>query len=618
MTAPDASKPDETTETAPGGLDASPAPAERLAALRAELARLGLDGFLAPRTDEFMGEYMSARAERVQWLTGFSGSAGFVGVAAETAAIFVDGRYTLQVMDQVDPEVFTPRHVTEAPPGAWIRETFATGARIGYDPWLHTKAGLARLKRAAADVGAALVAVSDNPIDAVWADQPAPPDAPVLPHAVAFAGESSRDKRARIGAELEKRGLAAAVLTASDSIAWLLNIRGGDVPNCPVALSYAILKQDGAVDWFIDASKLTDAARAALDNSVAVQPFESFPQALEALGAGGATVLADAAGGPVAALERLAAGGAEVVEGEDPCLLPKACKNAAELEGARAAHRRDAAALARFLHWLSVEAPSGRLTELDAIAHLAALRARGDRYHGPSFDTIAGAGPNGAIVHYRASPATNRRIEPDNLLLVDSGGQYDDGTTDVTRTIAVGAPSAEMRRRFTQVLKGHIAVATARFPKGVTGSQLDPLARAALWADGVDYDHGTGHGVGSYLNVHEGPQRIAKAHSAVALQPGMIVSNEPGYYKTGAFGIRIENLVAVAAVEEPPEGAEKALLEFETLTLAPIDRTLIDPAMLSAAERRWLDAYHARVLAEIGPQVEPEVREWLEAVCAPL
>ena len=619
MTAPDADLHAAALDE-PGGLGVQPAPPERLAALRAEMARRGLDGFLAPRTDEFMGEYMPAYAERVQWLTGFSGSAGFLGVAKDRAAIFVDGRYTLQVRDQVDDAVFTPRHLMEQPPTAWIRETFVEGERIGYDPWLHTRAGLGHLKRAADDVGAELVPLESNPVDAVWADQPAPPTAAVRPHAIEFAGETSLAKRLRLGADLAKRQLAAAVLTASDSIAWLLNIRGGDVPNCPLALSYAVLKSDGSVDWFVDARKLTEAAHEALDEGVAIHPMESFAGALEALGRGepGVRVLADGIGGPAAVVDHLSRGGAKVVEGEDPCQLPKALKNEIEVEGARVAHRRDGAALARFLHWLDQRWEGGTLTELDAIDRLYAFRAEGARFNGPSFETIAGYGPNGAIVHYRATPATNRRIEPGSLLLVDSGGQYDEGTTDVTRTIAIGAPSAEMRTRFTQVLKGHIAIATARFPKGVTGSQLDPFARQALWAAGVDYDHGTGHGVGSYLNVHEGPQRISKSHSAVAFQPGMIVSNEPGYYKTGAFGIRIENLVVCYPVVDAADGAEKELFGFETLTLAPIDRRLIEASMLSPQEVAWLDGYHARVLEEIGPLVDAEVRAWLEDACAPL
>ncbi|MBP5857061.1 aminopeptidase P family protein [Marivibrio halodurans] len=595
-----------------------PAPAERLTHLREELRARRLDGFLAPRTDAFMGEYMPACAERVQWLTGFAGSAGFVGVAMESAAIFVDGRYTLQVRDQVDVEAFVPRSIADEPPTAWIAESFEAGARIGYDPWLHTRAGLKRLADAAAEIGAELIALDDNPIDAVWTNRPAFPDAPVHAHGLEFAGESSEDKRLRLGADLARRNIDAAVVTASDSVAWLLNIRGADVPNCPLALSYVILASDGTVDWFIDPAKVDETVREALGDAVAIRPLAEFAGALEALGTDGARIQADPTGSPVAVFDRLMAGGAEIAERADPCLLPKARKNEIEVEGARIAHRRDGAALAAFLHWLDETAPGGTITELDAIEKLHDLRTRGERFHGPSFDTIAGYGGNGAIVHYRASEETNRRIEPGSLLLVDSGGQYDEGTTDVTRTIAIGMPSDEMSKRFTQVLKGHIAIATARFPTGVTGSQLDPFARAALWADGVDYDHGTGHGVGSFLNVHEGPQRISKGHSTTALEMGMIVSNEPGYYKTDGFGIRIENLVVVYPVIDIPADAEKDLLGFETLTLAPIDRRLIDPALLSAAERQWLDDYHARVLEEIRPMVEDPVRDWLERACAPL
>lgn len=606
------------SDAAGDGLGHMPAPPDRLRMLRDELRRRGLAGFLAPRTDAFMGEYMPACAERVRWLTGFAGSAGFVGVAMETAAIFVDGRYTLQVRDQVDVDAFTPRDIADAPPADWIAETFAAGDRIGYDPWLHTRAGLARLTRAAEEVGAELVVQPDNPIDAVWANRPPFPDAPVALHPLEFAGEGASDKCLRLGAALARRKLEAAVITASDSIAWLLNIRGADVPNCPLALSYAILRGDGTVTWFIDAAKVPSEVRLALGDMVTLRPLEEIGVALESLGAEGARIQADPTGSPAAIFDHLIAGGAEIVEGDDPCLKPKACKNEIEIEGARIAHRRDGAALARFLKWLDDRAPEGDLTELEAIDHLYGLRAEGERFRGPSFDTIAGYGPNGAIVHYRASAETNRRIEPGSLLLVDSGGQYDEGTTDVTRTIPIGEPTVEMKKRFTQVLKGHIAIATARFPKGVTGSQLDPFARAALWADGLDYAHGTGHGVGSYLNVHEGPQRISKGHSTVALEIGMIVSNEPGYYKTDAFGIRIENLVAVYPVVDIPPDAELDLYGFETLTLAPIDRRLIATEMLSVAERTWLDDYHARVLEEIRPMVDAPVRDWLETACAPL
>lgn len=602
----------------PGLPSESPAPADRLQALRAEMRRVGLEGLVIPRTDAYQGEYIAACAERVLWLTGFAGSAGTVVVGLEKAAIFVDGRYTLQVRDQVDTSLFEPRHLIEQPPTAWIAETFGAGDRIGFDPWLHTQHGAGHLNLAAQRAGATLVRVDPNPVDTVWRDRPAPPLTPVEPHEIAFAGESAADKRARLGATLAEKGIDAAAITATDSIAWLLNMRGADVPNCPLPLSFALLHADGTVDWFIDLRKLTAPAREALGNGVALQEEAAFGDALAALGQAGKTVQADPATAPCLVFDRLSQYGAKIVEAPDPCLMPKACKNPVEIEGTRTAHRRDGAALTRFLHWIAETAPGGGLTELDAIERLRQFRAEGEHFRGLSFDTIAGAGPNGAVIHYRASETTNRRIESGQLLLVDSGGQYLDGTTDVTRTIAIGAPSEEMRTRYTLVLKGHIAVARAVFPKGVTGSQIDPLARQPLWQAGLDFDHGTGHGVGSYLNVHEGPQRIAKAHNAVTLQPGMILSNEPGYYKPEAYGIRIENLVVVKEVETPPEGAERPLLCFETVTLAPFDRALIRPDLLSAEERAWVDAYHSRVRHALEPQLDREAASWMATATAPL
>lgn len=595
-----------------------PAPAERLEALRAEMRKRNLTVLMVPRTDEFQGEYLPKRAERVWWLTGFSGSAGSVIVGLETAAIFVDGRYTLQVRDQVDTRRFVPHHLIDMPPSAWIAQNCGPEDRIGFDPWLHSQQGAGQLAKTAKKVGAALVRVEGNPIDAVWTDQPAAPLAPIVPQKIAFAGESAAQKRARLGQTLKEAGIDAAVITATDSIAWMLNMRGADVPNCPLSLSFAILNSDGSVAWFLDERKLTREARNTLDSDVLPHPIETFADALERLAAAGKTVQADPAGAPCAIFDRLMAKGATMREAQDPCLLPKACKNAVELQGTRAAHKRDGAAVSRFLKWLAEEAPKGGLDELRAIDHLYRLRAEGDHFRGLSFDTIAGTGPNGAIIHYRASEDTNRRIETGHLLLVDSGGQYLDGTTDITRTIAIGTPSDEMRHRFTLVLKGHIAIATARFPEGANGSQLDTLARHPLWQAGLDFDHGTGHGVGSYLNVHEGPQRIAKGHNPVALMPGMILSNEPGYYKSGAYGIRIENLVVVKPVETPPEGAERRLLEFETLTLAPYDRRLIETQMMTKAEIAWVNAYHARVLEAVGPQLNAEEQAWLKAATAPL
>ena len=584
--------------------------AERVAALRAQLARDGLQGFVVPRADEHQGEYVPPDAERLAWLTGFTGSAGLAIVLAQKAAIFVDGRYSLQVGDQIDPAVFEVRHIAEQPASAWLRGSLSGGGRLGYDPWLHTADGAARLRAACEAVGAELAPVAENPIDRLWTDRPPRPDAPFEVHPPELAGETSARKRSMLAETLAGRGVEAAVLTLPDSIAWLLNIRGRDVPRTPFPLSFAILRSDGAVDLFAPAGKIDAALADHLGGDVAVEPPDAFEAALG--GFAGRKVQVDPASAADRIFQLLEAAGAHVERAADPCQLPKACKNAVELEGASNAHQRDGAALTRFLAWLAREAPAGTVDELSAADRLEGFRRESNLLRDLSFDTISGAGPNGAIVHYRVTPDTNRRLEPGALYLVDSGGQYADGTTDVTRTVAIGAPTAEMRRHFTLVLKGHIALATAQFPAGTTGSQIDALARMALWADGLDYDHGTGHGVGSYLSVHEGPQRISKLANGIALQPGMIVSNEPGYYRTGAYGIRIENLVAVREAEIA--GAERPMLGFETLTLAPIDRALIDRALLTADEAAWVDGYHARVRETIGPLVDSETAAWLEEV----
>lgn len=591
---------------------------QRLAALRAELARRGLDGFVVPRTDEHQNEFIPPSAERLAWLAGFTGSAGLAIVLADKAAIFVDGRYTLQVRDQVDTDAFEPLHIIEEPPTAWLAARLPKGAKLGYDPWLHPPNEVARLQSACEKAGASLVAVEGNPIDAVWRARPPAPIAPVVPHALRFAGVAAEEKRKTIAAELKARGVEAAVLTAPDSIAWLFNIRGGDLPRTPAPLTFAILDDAGRAQLFLDTRKLIAATRAHLGNAVAAAETGDFPAALDRLG--GKRVLADPASASAFVFERLAAAKAEIVREADPCQLPKACKNAAELDGARAAHRRDGAALTGFLAWLDRAAASGTVSELDAAERLAEFRRGGENFRDFSFDTISGAGANGAIVHYRATEETNRTLEPGSLYLVDSGAQYLDGTTDVTRTVFVpGAaePTPEQKDRYTRVLKGHIALALARFPAGTTGSQLDALARQALWRVGLDYDHGTGHGVGSYLGVHEGPQRISKMPNAIALRPGMIVSNEPGYYKTGAYGIRIENLVAVGAAAKE-NGAERETLDFETLTLAPIDLRLVEPSLLSREEAAWLDAYHARVRETLSPLVDGETRAWLAQATRPV
>ncbi len=604
--------------------------AARLAALRAELTRRGLDGFVVPRADEHQGEYVAAASERLAWLTGVTGSAGAAVVLGARAAVFVDGRYTLQVRDQVDGNCFEYRHLVEEPAAAWIEANLGSGGKLGCDPWLHSERQMERLRQAAEAAGGELVAVADNPLDAVWAERPAPPRAPIRPHPVEYAGRASADKRADLARELEAKGLAASVLTLPDSIAWLLNLRGGDVPRAPLPLSFALLRADATVDWFVAPEKLGAELKAHLGNGVGLLEPGALGPALDELGRAGAKVLADPDSAAAWVFARLRAAGAEVVAGADPCQLPKARKNAVELDGARAAHRRDGLALTRFLAWLAQEAPARgpgeELGEVEVSDRLRALRAEDGLFRDLSFDTIAGAGANGAIVHYRAEEASQGRLKAGELFLLDSGAQYPDGTTDVTRTVAIGEPSAEMRERFTRVLKGHIALATARFPHGTSGSQLDVLARQHLWQAGLDYDHGTGHGVGSYLGVHEGPQRISKMPNRVALEPGMIVSNEPGYYKTGAYGIRIENLVAVVESEVLEEGRSgageggegRSMLAFETLTLAPIDRSLIDVALLSPEEIAWLDAYHARVRAAHHDKLDPEAAQWLDAATHPL
>ena len=589
----------------------------RIGALRARLKRMGLDGFVVPRADEHQGEYVPPRAQRLAWLTGFTGSAGFAAVTDERAAMFVDGRYTIQVRAEVPQALYEYRSLIDDPLGEWIVEALPSGGRFGYDPWLHTPGWVEKLRGQLDRAGMSLVPCPDNPVDAVWSDQPPAPLAPVVAHPLSFAGRTAAEKRADVADRLKRNGIGAAVLTAPDSIAWLLNIRGGDVACTPLPLAFAIVDDEARVDLFIDRRKLVPGLDEHLGNHVSVHAPESFAGALDELGRGGRRVLADPSSAAAAIFDRLHLAGAHVVRDADPCALPKACKNPTELDGTRAAHRRDGAAVVGFLKWLSEEAPGGGVTEAAAADALLASRRGGQHFRGLSFETISGAGPNGAIVHYRVSEATDRRLEPGSLYLVDSGAQYLDGTTDITRTVAIGTPTAEMRQRFTLVLKGHIALSTARFPKGTTGSQLDTLARLPLWQAGLDFDHGTGHGVGSYLSVHEGPQRIAKIPNSVALQPGMILSNEPGYYKTGAFGIRIENLVVVQPAPEPA-GAERPMMGFEVLTLAPIDRALIDTSLLSPAEVEWIDGYHARVREELTSLADGDTAAWLARVTEPL
>ena len=588
---------------------------DRLKALREQLARDRLDGFVVPLTDEHMSEYVGAYAQRLAWLTGFQGSAGSAVVLPEEAAIFTDGRYTLQVREQVDGRHWAFVGVPQTSVAAWLVEHAPDGARIGYDPWLHTRKWVGDAAEALKARGASLVPVDTNPVDAIWPDRPEPGKARLEPHAEVYAGQSSADKRAKIAEWLVARKADTVVLSALDSIAWTFNIRGRDVERTPVALAFALVHANGTAALFVDPAKVDAEVAAHLGNAVELRPRDDFAAALGALA--GKAVAVDPQRAVAAIFEALEQAGADILPLRDPAVLPKAVKNPVEIAGHKAAQARDGAALSRFLHWLAEAGPAGTETEMSAAAKLHDFRRESGLLVDLSFDTIAGSGPNGAVVHYRAEEKTNRPVESGTLLLVDSGGQYRDGTTDVTRTIAIGAPSAEMRRNFTLVLKGHIALATAIFPAGTKGGQLDVLARQYLWAQGLDYAHGTGHGVGSFLSVHEGPQRIATAiEGDEPLQPGMILSNEPGYYKTGAYGIRIENLLLVETREIA--GAERDMLGFETLTLAPIDRALIEVALLRADERAWLDGYHARVLAVIGPQLDDDARAWLEGACAPL
>lgn len=590
--------------------------AERVAELRAELRRHDLSGVLVPRADEYQNEYVPPCARRLAWLTSFTGSAGMAVVLVARAAIFVDGRYTIQVRQEVDSATFEIFNSGDTSPSEWLAQTVGRGDRIGIDPWLHTAEQIERFRAALARSGAELVEMTENPIDRVWSDRPTQPLGPVGLLPVELAGRPAAEKIATLAADLARAGTDAAVLTAPDSIAWLFNIRGADVEHTPLPLSYATLRAHGPVDWYVDERKLMPGVAAALLELATIHPQGDFLTGLDALGQSGARVLVDQSSAPAAVPARLIASGAVLVSGSDPCTLPKAIKNPVEIAGTRAAHRRDGVALTRFLAWLSIEAATGALSEIAASDRLEQFRREGEQFRDLSFPTISGSGPNGAIVHYRAAPSSDRLLRPGDLYLVDSGAQYLDGTTDVTRTVAIGEPNAEQRDRFTRVLKGHIALAMARFPVGTSGVQLDALARRPLWEAGLDYDHGTGHGVGHYLSVHEGPQRIAKLGSAVPLRPGMIVSNEPGYYKSGAYGIRIENLVVVTKFAI--DGAERDMLGFETLTLAPIDRALVEVGLLTAAERAWLDAYHARVAAEIGRRLDGAERAWLDRATAPI
>lgn len=583
----------------------------RLEALRAKLGSLGLAGFIVPRADVHQGEYVAARDERLQWLTGFTGSAGFCIVLPDVAGVFIDGRYRTQVKAQVDLSVYTPVPWPEVKPGDWVKEKLPQG-RVGFDPWLHTADEIARLQTALEGTGVTLEPVGENPVDAIWRDQPAAPFGRAFVHPVELAGESHAEKCARLAEGLRKAGQKAAVVTLPDSLCWLLNIRGADVPKNPVLHGFAVLHDDARVDLFVNPAKLDDAVLAHLGRDVAVHPVEAFAGALKGLAG---PVRVDKGTAPLAVSELLKGAGVEVVWGDDPCRLPKACKNAAEIAATREAHLRDGAAMVEFLRWLDEQAPKGGLTEISVVQALEGFRRATNALHDISFDTICGTGPNGAIMHYRVTEETNRPVQQNELLLVDSGAQYLDGTTDITRTVAVGDPGQEARECYTRVLQGLIAISRVRFPKGLPGRDIDALARFNLWVAGQDYDHGTGHGVGAFLSVHEGPQRISRI-SEVPLEPGMILSNEPGYYREGAFGIRLENLIVVQ--EAPALGDNRAQLSFETLTFVPFDRRLILREELSPGERRWLDAYHAEVMEKLAPRVSGATLDWLKDACAPI
>lgn len=588
--------------------------AERIAQLRDVLAHEQLDGFLIPLADEYMNEYVPEYAQRLAWLTGFTGSSGFAVVLKDKAAFFTDGRYTLQAAQQIDENLYELRHVTKQPLQEYLVQHLKETDRIAYDPWLHTRAGLDRIKAALSKTKTRLICVDKNLIDCIWPDKPAPPMSQIVIHDLKYAGESSASKRMRLAKELSGQGIDAAVFTAPASIAWLFNVRGGDVENTPLPLSYAILHQNGAADWFVEPVKLNPQARKALASDAVIHSPDEFASFIKQLGAKKAKLRVDVQHTPSRVLDMAQDAGAILDPGVDLCELPKACKNAVELAGIKAAHQRDGLALTRFLCWLAMQTP-GSVSEIMAEEKLLEFRKSIPGFVYPSFPSISGAGPHGAIVHYRATAQSNRMLNAGELYLIDSGGQYPDGTTDVTRTIAIGVPTAQMKRHYTLVLKGHIGLAQAVFPQGLHGGHLDILARQHLWAAGLDYDHGTGHGVGAFLGVHEGPQGIS-SRSTVPLRAGMVISNEPGYYLAGQYGIRIENLVFVKETIHTLD--DKPMLAFETLTLAPLDVNLMDMALLTASEIAWLNGYHASVFAAHAAHLSETEKTWLAGVTAAL
>jgi len=584
--------------------------ANRISALRDELKKQNLDGFIIPHSDEFQGEYLPAYAERLAWLTGFTGSAGSAVVLANKAAIFVDGRYTIQVVEQTDKTIITALDSADTPPTKWIRENLASSQRLAFDPWLMTARETEKFETAALSAGAELVGVATNPVDTIWTDQPQKPSKQVFSQPLEFSGQSTAEKIAAIKNTLKEKSADAAVITLTDSVSWAFNIRGAEITHNPVVLAYAIINADNKAQLFIEPHKVPDDVTDDLAPTTNIITPDQFENHLISLGKAGRHVLLDKTTAPEHIRRTLIAAGAVIIAADDPCILPKAIKNQIELQGARDAHRRDGAVMARFLCWLDNVAPNGQLDEISVAQKLEALRTETGVLQEISFDTISAVGPHAAITHYRVTTQSNLPLKLNRIFLCDSGAQYRDGTTDITRTIIIGEPSDYMRDCNTRVLKGMISLSLARFPQGTNGAQLDILARQHLWDAGLDYDHGTGHGVGSYLCVHEGPAQISKA-SNIALKPGMILSNEPGYYLEDEFGIRIENLVAVSPATNIAGGNRK-MMGFETLTLAPIDQHLINVDLLNDTEKQWLNAYHKRVFDEISPQLDAQTTAWLK------
>jgi len=589
---------------------------QKLAQLREAMIKEGIDALIVPKADEHQGEYVGPHSERLLWLTGFDGSAGFAIILSHKAGLFVDGRYTLQAAQQVDTSCFEIVPIAEVSGPAWLIQHLKPGSKLAYDPWLTTEYEIQNYAKSIENNNIKLFSLERNLIDKIWLDRPEKPCQPIYLHPLEFAGQDFKEKLKTIAGDLKKKQASAGIMTMTESVSWLFNIRGNDYAFIPTTSAYAIVYDTGKADIFIDKRKVSNEVCLYFNDFVTIKPFESFEENLRALGQLKARIVIDPLTAPVQSIYAVEQAGGKVLRDNELTTSLKACKNTAELEGMRRTHIRDGVALTTFLHWIAQEGPKGDIDELQAVAKILEYRQKFLEFKMPSFSTISCSGPNGAIIHYRVNPETNRKIQSNDIYLIDSGGHYIDGSTDVTRTIAIGNTTQEQRDRFTRVLKGHIALAMSVFPQGTSGSQLDILARHALWQAGLDYAHGTGHGVGAVLNIHEGPQRISNAPNHVALKPGMILSNEPGYYKEGAYGIRIENLVIVTSVDI--SGAEKKMLGFETITFAPIDIKLIDLTLLADPEIKWLNNYHQEVYDKLSPFLEQEVREWLKETTRPL